>query len=62
MTTYSVRTRRWTREGYDRLIEVGFFQPGDPVERLGGELVVAEPRGSRHYTVCCRRVRSRFLI
>jgi Uma2 family endonuclease len=50
MTTYPVRTRRWTRAEYDRLIDVGILGPGDPVELLGGELMVAEPQGSRHYT------------
>ena len=45
-----VRTRRWTRAEYDRLIEIGVFQPGDPVELLGGELVVSEPQSSAHYT------------
>ena len=50
MTTYPVRTRRWTRAEYDRLTDVGILQPGDPVELLGGELMVAEPQGSRHYT------------
>ena len=50
MATYPVGTRRWTRAEYDRLIEVGILQPGDPVELLGGELMVAEPQGSRHYT------------
>jgi hypothetical protein len=25
---YAVRTRQWTRAGYDRLIEIGVFQPG----------------------------------
>ena len=40
----------WTRAEYDRLIEVGVFAPGDPVELLGGELIVSEPQGSRHYT------------
>jgi Uma2 family endonuclease len=44
-----VRTRRWTRIEYDRLIDSGFFRPGDPVELLGGQMVVAEPQGSRHY-------------
>jgi len=53
MTTYPVRTRRWTRAEYDRLIEVGVFAPGDPVELLGGELIVSEPQGSRHYTTVC---------
>jgi Uma2 family endonuclease len=50
MTTYPVRSRRWTRVEYDRLIDVGILRPGDPVELLGGELMVAEPQGSRHYT------------
>jgi len=43
------KTRRWKRVEYDRLIEVGFFRPGDPVELLGGHLIVAEPQGSRHF-------------
>ena len=47
---HSVRTRRWTRAEYDRLIELGVFRPGDPVELLGGELVVAEPQSGPHYT------------
>jgi Uma2 family endonuclease len=50
MTTYPVRTRRWTRAEYDRLIELGVFGPGDPIELLGGELIVAEPQGSAHFT------------
>jgi Uma2 family endonuclease len=45
-----VRTRRWTRAEYDRLVEIGVFQPGDPVELLGGDLVVSEPQTSAHYT------------
>jgi Uma2 family endonuclease len=45
-----LRTRRWTRAEYDRMIRIGVFQPGEPLELLGGELVVAEPQGSRHYT------------
>jgi Uma2 family endonuclease len=45
-----IRTRPWTRAEYDRLIEIGVFRPGDPVELLGGEIVVAEPQSSPHYT------------
>jgi Uma2 family endonuclease len=45
-----LRTRRWTRAEYDRLIEIGVFQPGDPVELLGGQLIVAEPQSEAHYT------------
>jgi Uma2 family endonuclease len=53
VTKYPVRDRRWTRAEYDRLIDVGILRPGDPVELLGGELMVAEPQGSRHYTGVC---------
>jgi Uma2 family endonuclease len=50
MTAYSTRTRRWTRAEYDRLIEAGIFRPGEPLELLGGDLIVAEPQSSAHYT------------
>jgi Uma2 family endonuclease len=50
MTTHGVRTRRWTRAEYERLIELGVFQPGKPIELIGGELMVAEPQSSEHYT------------
>ena len=43
-----VRPWRWTRNQYDRLIESGVFQEDDKVELLGGQLMVAEPQGSRH--------------
>jgi Uma2 family endonuclease len=43
-----MRTRQWTRLEYERLIETGFFQSGDKVELIGGQLMVAEPQGSRH--------------
>lgn len=46
----TIRTRHWTRLEYDRLIETGFFQPGDKVELIGGQLMVAEPQGTRHAT------------
>lgn len=41
--------RRWKRVEYERLVDLGVFQ-GDPVELLGGHLVVAEPQGSYHAT------------
>ena len=50
MATYERKTRRWSRKEYDRLIDLGVFQPGDPIELIGGELVVAEPQGAPHYT------------
>ena len=42
------RTRRWTRLEYERLVELGVFQPGERLELLDGVLTVREPQGSRH--------------
>src|SRR5262245_56189428 len=50
MGQYEIKTRRWTRTEYDKLIALGFFEPGDRVELIGGELIVAEPQGAAHYT------------
>jgi Uma2 family endonuclease len=41
--------RRWRRAEYERLVELGLFH-GDPVELIGGQLLVAEPQGSCHAT------------
>ena len=48
MTTYPVRTRRWTRVEYDRLIDFDILKEDEPVELLGGQMIVAEPKGRRH--------------
>jgi len=48
MTTYGTRTRRWTRAEYEKLVEQGIFRAGEPIELVGGQLMVAEPQGSRH--------------
>jgi len=45
-----VRTRRWSRVEYDKLIETGFLGPGDKIELLGGQLCVSEPQNSPHAT------------
>ncbi len=50
MAIHEKKTRRWTRLEYERLIDLGVFQPGDPIELIGGELMVAEPQGAPHYT------------
>jgi Uma2 family endonuclease len=42
--------RRWSRIEYERLVECGLFD-GDPVELIGGQLIVAEPQGTYHVTV-----------
>jgi Uma2 family endonuclease len=50
MAAYEIRTRRWTRAEYDKLIDLGMFRPGEPIELIGGELIVAEPQSTWHYT------------
>jgi Uma2 family endonuclease len=45
-----VGVRRWTRAEYDHLIDVGVVRPDEPLELLGGQLVVGEPQGGAHYT------------
>src|SRR5262245_62383943 len=39
--------RRWKRVEYDRLVELGVFE-GEPLELIGGQLIVAEPKGTYH--------------
>ena len=44
--------RRWSRVEYEKLVDSGFFH-GDPVELIGGQLIVAEPQGTYHVTCVC---------
>jgi len=48
MQHMSRRARSWTRLEYERLVETGFFRPGEPIELIGGQLLVAEPVGEPH--------------
>src|SRR5438093_5379813 len=50
MATYPIRTRRWTRKEYDRLIDLGILHEDEPVELVGGQMIVAEPKSSPHET------------
>jgi Uma2 family endonuclease len=45
-----IRLRRWTRKEYDRLIELGVLHEDEPVELVGGQLIVSEPQYPRHAT------------
>jgi len=38
--------RRWRRVEYERLVDLGVFER-DPVELIGGQLIVAEPQNAR---------------
>jgi Uma2 family endonuclease len=44
------RTRRFTRAEYDRLIALGVLDEDEPIELLGGEMVVKEPQRGPHAT------------
>src|SRR5262245_46739419 len=43
-------SRPRTRCEYDRLIEAGVLHEDDAVELVGGTLIIAEPKGTRHTT------------
>jgi Uma2 family endonuclease len=47
-TTPPARVRLWTRLEYERLIDLGVFQPGERLELIDGLLLVREPQGRRH--------------
>lgn len=53
----AIQTKRWTRVEYERLIDLGVFGPQDRLELLGGQLVVAEPQGTDHYSAILRSTR-----
>ena len=58
MTSYETRTRRFTRIEYERLVDLGIFQPGEAIELVGGELMVAEPQGPGHYAAIRKTARA----
>lgn len=47
MSRVPLTIRRWSRAEYDRLVEQDVFD-GEPLELIGGNLIVAEPQGSYH--------------
>jgi len=47
-STPPARVRLWTRLEYERLIDLGVFQPGERLELIDGLLLVREPQGRRH--------------
>ena len=50
MPASNLRTKRWTRVEYERLVDLGAFRSGEHVELLGGDVVVCEPQGTPHMT------------
>jgi Uma2 family endonuclease len=47
MAQTPLTVRRWRRAEYDRLVDLDVFR-GEPIELIGGQLVVAEPQGAYH--------------
>jgi Uma2 family endonuclease len=58
MASHDTRSRRFSRAEYERLIDLGVFQPGEPIELIGGELMVAEPQGVAHYTAIVKTAKA----
>ena len=50
MATYPIRTRHWTRKEYEHLVELGVLNEDEPIELIGGQMIVAEPKNSPHAT------------
>jgi Uma2 family endonuclease len=48
MSAMRVRTKRWTRLEYERLIDRGIFREDERLELLDGVLVLKEPQGDPH--------------
>jgi Uma2 family endonuclease len=48
MDDVNVRTRKWTRVEYDRLVDAEILGAADRVELVGGDMVVKEPQHSPH--------------
>lgn len=44
------QVRRWTREEYDKMVEMGIFAPGERVELIDGEVLNMAAQKSGHAT------------
>jgi Uma2 family endonuclease len=47
-TPVSVRTKLWTRDQYERLVEIGAFAPEERVQLIEGEIVEMTPQSAAH--------------
>ena len=48
MPPVAIQTRRWTRQEYERMGELGLFRPDERVQLLDGEIVTMTPQNSPH--------------
>lgn len=54
-TITTLATRLFTLDEYHHLTEIGFFQSGDRIELIRGEIVKMAAKGRSH-VVCCRNL------
>ena len=50
MRTDAPMDRRWSRIEYERLVALEVLHEDEPIELIGGQMIVAEPKGSPHQT------------
>jgi len=50
MATHPIRTRHWTRKEYECLVALGVLHEDEPIELIGGQMIVAEPKNAPHPT------------
>ncbi len=51
MPAAAIQHHRWTRETYERMVEVGILGSDDALELLDGHIVDMSPQGSRHASI-----------
>jgi Uma2 family endonuclease len=55
------RTRRFTADEYERMVELGIFREDERLELIGGEIVEMAPVGHRH-AACIANLNQRFVL
>lgn len=58
MSDEAIRTHRWTRVEYGRLVDAEVLDPEERIELLGGELILKEPQHRSHATAILLVVRA----
>jgi Uma2 family endonuclease len=48
MSAPAIQTKRWTRQEYDRMAELGMFSPDDRVQLIEGDILTMTPQKSPH--------------
>lgn len=48
MSAPAIQTKRWTRQEYDRMAELGLFSPDDRLQLIEGDILTMTPQNSPH--------------